>query len=86
VGDLLQVSHRYDPAALGPEGEPVDWHVIRVVFRVLIGTPTEPVVTEAAGGSTEIAAWFTPAAAAKLPLTEVARAAVEAVTRESVHK
>jgi 8-oxo-dGTP diphosphatase len=86
VGDLLQVSHRYDPAALGPEGVPVDWHVIRVVFRVLIGAPSEPVVTEAAGGSTEIAAWFTLAEAAKLPLTEIAHAAVDAVTRESVHK
>lgn len=86
VSALLQISHRYDPAALGPEGVPVDWHVIRVIFRVLIDEPTEPEVTEAAGGSTEIAAWFTPAEAAKLPLTEIARAGVDAVSRESAHK
>jgi ADP-ribose pyrophosphatase YjhB (NUDIX family) len=86
VGALLEVAHRYDPAALGPEGVPVDWHVIRVVFRVLIDAPTEPVVTEAAGGSTEAAAWFPPEQAAKLPLTESARAAVSTVTRESAHE
>ena len=41
------------PAALGPEGVPIDWHVVRVLFRVQVDTPTEPVVTEAAGGSTD---------------------------------
>jgi 8-oxo-dGTP diphosphatase len=86
VGALLRVSHRYDPAALGPEGVPVDWHVIRVIYRVLIDDPTEPEVTEAAGGSTEVAAWYTLAEAAKLPLSEIAHAAIDALTRESAHK
>jgi 8-oxo-dGTP diphosphatase len=86
VGALLQVSHRYDAAALGPEGVPVDWHVIRVIYRVLIDDPTEPEVTEAVGGSTEVAAWYTPADAAKLPLSEIARAGIDALTRESAHK
>lgn len=76
VTGLLDVSHRHDPAALGPEGVPVDWHVIRVEFRVFVDLPTEPLVTEAAGGSTEAAGWFTIAETAGLPLTEVARSAV----------
>jgi ADP-ribose pyrophosphatase YjhB (NUDIX family) len=76
VTGLLATSHRHDPAALGPEGVPVDWHVVRVLFRVTVDAPTEPVVTEAAGGSTEAAGWFTPAEVAALPLTEVARSAV----------
>jgi 8-oxo-dGTP diphosphatase len=75
VTGLLQISHRYDPAALGPEGVPIDWHVVRVLFRVQVEAPTEPVVTEAAGGSTEAAGWFSPEQAEKLPLTEIARSA-----------
>ncbi|RZU52034.1 ADP-ribose pyrophosphatase YjhB (NUDIX family) [Krasilnikovia cinnamomea] len=80
ITGLLSISHKYDPAALGPEGVPVDWHVIRVLFRVLIDVPTVPVVTEAAGGSTAEAGWFSPAEARNLPLTEVARSAVRQVT------
>ncbi|GAB1689384.1 NUDIX hydrolase [Krasilnikovia sp. M28-CT-15] len=80
ITGLLSISHKYDPAALGPEGVPVDWHVIRVLFRVLIPVPTVPVVTEAAGGSTAEAGWFSPAEAQALPLTEVARSAVRQVT------
>ncbi|BFU46995.1 NUDIX hydrolase [Krasilnikovia sp. MM14-A1004] len=80
ITGLLSISHKYDPAALGPEGVPVDWHVIRVLFRVLIDVPTVPVVTEAAGGSTAEAGWFSPAEAKALPLTEVARSAVRQVT------
>ena len=58
ITGLLGTSHRYDPAAVGPEGVRMDWHVIRVLFRVQVDTPTEPEVTEAAGGSTEAARWF----------------------------
>ena len=83
VAGLLEISHRHDPAAVGPEGEPIDWHVVRVLFRVQIDTPTEPVVTEEAGGSTAAAGWFEPAQAARLPLTEVARTAVRRLAAES---
>jgi ADP-ribose pyrophosphatase YjhB (NUDIX family) len=76
VTGLLGISHRYDPAAVGPEGVPMDWHVIRVVFRVAVDVPTQPVVTEAAGGSTAGAGWFTRAEVDGLTLTELAHRAV----------
>ncbi|WP_433793395.1 NUDIX hydrolase [Actinoplanes sp. CA-252034] len=73
ITGLVGVSHRYDPAALGPEGVPLDWHVIRVVYQVTVPEPTVAAVTEAAGGSTAEAAWFTPDQARNLPLTELTR-------------
>ncbi|MDI6098474.1 NUDIX domain-containing protein [Actinoplanes sp. NEAU-A12] len=76
ITGLIGVSHRYDPAALGPEKVPLDWHVIRVVYRLTVDEPTVAAVTEAAGGSTAEAAWLTPDEAANLPLTELARAAL----------
>ncbi len=63
---------------------PIDWLVIRVLFRAQADLPTEPVVTEAAGGSTEAAGWFTAAEVGTLALTEVARSAVHGLTREKV--
>ncbi|MEV6845549.1 NUDIX domain-containing protein [Actinoplanes sp. NPDC051411] len=77
VTGLIGVSHRYDPGALGPEGQPIDWHTIRVLYRVEVDAPTEAVVTEAAGGSTAQAAWFTRDEIDKLELTELARAAID---------
>jgi 8-oxo-dGTP diphosphatase len=82
VTGLIGVSHRHDPAAYGPEGAPVDWHVVRVLFRVAVDAPTEAVVTEAAGGSTAAAGWFTPGQAAELRLTEIARTAVLGLLRD----
>ncbi|WP_229072117.1 NUDIX hydrolase [Actinoplanes sp. DH11] len=76
VVDLLGVSHRYDPGALGPEGVPLDWHVIRVFYEVKVDEPTTAAVTEAAGGSTSEAAWFTLGELANLPLTELSREAL----------
>jgi 8-oxo-dGTP pyrophosphatase MutT (NUDIX family) len=73
IGDLLDVSHRHQPDALGPEGVPIDWHGVRVVYRVLVGHATEPRVVEDHGGSTVAAAWFPPHKALGLPLTEIAR-------------
>ncbi|MFI1993345.1 NUDIX hydrolase [Actinoplanes sp. NPDC020271] len=73
ISGLLSVGHRYDPAALGPEGVPLDWHVIRVVYRVRVDEPGIATVTEAAGGSTDRASWFTPGEVAELPLTELAQ-------------
>jgi 8-oxo-dGTP diphosphatase len=82
VTGLLGVSHRYDPAALGPEKRPIDWHTIRVLFRVEIDVPTDAVITEDAGGSTSQAGWFTRDEIDKLELTELARAAVEEIDSE----
>jgi 8-oxo-dGTP diphosphatase len=81
VTGLRGISHRYDPGALGPEGIPIDWHVIRVMFRVQVDLPTEPVVAEI-GGSTAVAAWFAPAEVDGLELTELARAAVAGIAIE----
>jgi 8-oxo-dGTP diphosphatase len=86
VTGLLEINHRHDPAAMGPEGVPVDWHVVRVLFRMVIDSPTTPVVTEDAGGSTAAAGWFEPDRAARLPLTEVARAALERLALETAHR
>ena len=82
VTGLLGVSHRYDPGALGPEGTPIDWHAIRVVFRVEIDAPTDAVVTEEAGGSTAEAGWFAPAETGGLVLTELARSALDRIDAE----
>ncbi|WBB82535.1 NUDIX domain-containing protein [Micromonospora sp. WMMD882] len=73
VVELLDVGSLHQPAAFGPEGRPMDWHSVRAIYRVEVATPTEAVVTEAAGGSTARAAWFTWADAVGLPLTDVAR-------------
>ena len=83
VGDLLEISHRYDPAALGPEGVPLEWHVVRVLFRVFVEQPTEAVVTEAAGGSTARAGWFRPDKARTLRLTGFAASALRRLAEES---
>ncbi|RZU78126.1 ADP-ribose pyrophosphatase YjhB (NUDIX family) [Micromonospora kangleipakensis] len=72
VLDLLAVDNLHNPAALGPEGRPLDWHAVRVIYRVRVDDPTEAVVTELAGGSTARAAWFTPVQVSRLRLTDVA--------------
>lgn len=75
ITGLLSVSHRHQRDALGPERIAIDWHGVRVVFRALVERPTPPRVTEGAG-STQAAAWFEPAEALTLELTEVAHEAV----------
>jgi ADP-ribose pyrophosphatase YjhB (NUDIX family) len=77
VTGLLEVSHRHNPAALGPEGYPIDWHVVRVLYRARVAVPTEPRVTEAAGGSTAEARWFSREEALALPLTEISARALD---------
>jgi ADP-ribose pyrophosphatase YjhB (NUDIX family) len=72
VVDLLAVDNLHNPAALGPEGRPLDWHGVRVIYRVRVDAPTEAVVTELAGGSTARAAWFAPDQVSGLRMTEVA--------------
>jgi ADP-ribose pyrophosphatase YjhB (NUDIX family) len=76
VVELLGVDNLHNPAALGPEGRPLDWHGVRVIYRVLVDVPTDAVVTELTGGSTSRAGWFTPAQAADLPLTGIAALAI----------
>lgn len=82
VTGLLEVSHRRVPAAVGPEGYPLDWHAVRVLYRVVVDLPTEATVTEAAGGSTARAGWFAPDRACRLPLTEIAFDAMRALVGE----
>jgi 8-oxo-dGTP diphosphatase len=86
VTALLGTSHRHEPAAVGPEGVPVDWHVVRVLYQVEVDEPTEPEVIEAAGGSTAEAAWFALDTVGDVPLTEVARWAVARLTAETGHR
>lgn len=76
ITGLIGVRHRHDPFALGPEKVPFDWHAILVVYQVTVGEPTVAAVTEAAGGSTAEAAWFTPEQVGNLSLTELARDAL----------
>ncbi|WP_255787797.1 NUDIX domain-containing protein [Micromonospora sp. MH99] len=76
VVELLGVDNLHNPAALGPEGRPLDWHGVRVIYRVLVDVPTDAVVTESAGGSTARAGWFTIAETADLPLTGIAASAI----------
>ncbi|HEU4349081.1 MAG TPA: NUDIX hydrolase, partial [Actinoplanes sp.] len=84
ITGLLGISNHHDPAALGPEGIPMDWHVVRVLFRVMVDAPTAPVVSEAAGGSTQVAGWFRPDELGNLPLTRVARDAIDGLARDLV--
>jgi 8-oxo-dGTP diphosphatase len=77
VVGLQAVGHSHNPRALGPEGYPIDWHAVRVVFRVAVDLPTEPYVTEAEGGSTVEARWFTWADARRLTLTQPAARALD---------
>ncbi|GAB3953519.1 hypothetical protein GCM10027614_59070 [Micromonospora vulcania] len=76
VVELLGVDNLHNPAAVGPEGRPLDWHGVRVIYRVLVDVPTDAVVTESAGGSTARAGWFTLKQAADLPLTGIAASAI----------
>jgi 8-oxo-dGTP diphosphatase len=73
---LLNVSHRHNPAAVGPEGYPIDWATVRVLYRVFVPAPEKPRVTEAAGGSTAAAGWFGRDDLGVLDLTEFTRLAL----------
>ncbi|MEU5961905.1 NUDIX domain-containing protein [Micromonospora parva] len=76
VVELLGVNNLHNPAAYGPEGRPLDWHGVRVIYRVLVDVPTDATVTESAGGSTARAGWFTRAEAVDLPLSDIAAVAI----------
>ncbi|OWV03803.1 NUDIX hydrolase [Micromonospora wenchangensis] len=72
VDRLILADNLHNPGAVGPEGRPLDWHGVRVIYRVLVDEPTGPVVTEQAGGSTASAAWFTYSQLSGLAMTDVA--------------
>ncbi|MGC5021747.1 NUDIX domain-containing protein [Micromonospora sp. DT47] len=78
--ELLGVASHRDAASLGPEGYPIDWHGVRVFYRVVVDQPAPPTVADV-GGSTCEARWFAPAELDALPadrLTEVTAEAVQA--------
>jgi ADP-ribose pyrophosphatase YjhB (NUDIX family) len=81
ITGLIDVSHRHQHDAIGPELVPIDWHGVRVLFRAQVDEPSLPRVTEGRGGSTAAAAWFAPAEALALPLTDVARDAIDGAYR-----
>jgi 8-oxo-dGTP diphosphatase len=78
---LLGVASHRDPASLGPEGYPIDWHGVRAFYRVIVDRPTRPLVHDL-GGSTSAARWFTPAQLASLRVTEVTRDALAELAAE----
>jgi len=79
LGALLDVSSHRDPAALGPEGRPMDWHAVRVLYRVRVPDPTRPRVVDA-DNSTDAAEWFDPTRIADLAITDVVRRALDALS------
>jgi 8-oxo-dGTP diphosphatase len=76
VDELLDVTFFHNPAAIGPEGVPLDWFSVRAVFRARVTSPTVPQVMEAAGGSTVDARWFIADEVESLPLTDLTRRAL----------
>jgi 8-oxo-dGTP diphosphatase len=75
---LLAASTFHNPAALGPEGRPIDWHTVRTLFRVRVPRPTVPRVIENRGGSTAECRWYLPGELSRVRLNEFAR---DTVTR-----
>ncbi|WP_306210020.1 NUDIX hydrolase [Actinoplanes sp. RD1] len=55
--ELLGVASHRDAASLGPEGYPIDWHGVRAYYRVIVDAPTEVVIHDV-GGSTSEACWM----------------------------
>lgn len=72
---LMGVTNMHNPVARGPEGRPMDWHGVRVTYRVLVDDPTSPVVGEV-DGSTADAGWFTSVEAKGLRLNRPAAGAL----------
>lgn len=78
--ELLGVASHRDAASLGPEGYPIDWHGVRAFYRVFVDAPTEVIVKDV-GGSTSEACWMSLKEVADLPgdrLTEVTDEALRA--------
>jgi ADP-ribose pyrophosphatase YjhB (NUDIX family) len=79
---LLGVASHRDPASLGPEGYPIDWHGVRAFYRVMVDRPTRPRVHDV-GGSTSDARWFGPSQLGGLLLTDVTYQALADLAAES---
>jgi 8-oxo-dGTP diphosphatase len=77
VGLLGVASHR-DAASLGPEGYPIDWHGVRAFYRVIVDEPTEVVVKDV-GGSTSDARWVDLKDVAAIPADELTEVTAEAL-------
>ena len=77
---LLGVASHRDAASLGPEGYPIDWHGVRAFYQVAVDAPTEVIVRDV-GGSTSEARWVGLKDVARIPpdmLTEVTAEALRA--------
>jgi len=70
-------SHR-DAASLGPEGYPIDWHGVRAFYRVAVDRPTEVVVGDV-GGSTSEARWVDLEDVARIPADQITEVTDEAL-------
>jgi ADP-ribose pyrophosphatase YjhB (NUDIX family) len=78
--ELLGVASHRDAASLGPEGYPIDWHGVRAFYRVVVEAPTDVIVKDV-GGSTSEARWVDLEDVARIPhdqLTEVTAEALRA--------
>ncbi len=75
VTGLLNVTDYHNPRAMGPELRPMDWHTVRVLYRVTVAHPTSPNVVEASG-STVAAGWFDHIDLRDIRLNEFARSAI----------
>ena len=76
--ELLGVASHRDAASLGPEGYPIDWHGVRAFYRVAVEAPTEVVVGDV-GGSTSEARWFPLKEVADLPPEQLTEVTAEAL-------
>jgi ADP-ribose pyrophosphatase YjhB (NUDIX family) len=75
---LLGVASHRDAASLGPEGYPIDWHGVRAFYRVIVDAPTNVVVTDV-GGSTSEACWVDLKEVARIPAEQVTEVTAEAL-------
>src|SRR3954467_635134 len=76
--ELLGVASHRDAASLGPAGYPIHWHGVRAFYRVFVDAPTEVIVKDV-GGSTSEACWMALKAAAELPADQVTEVTAEAL-------
>jgi len=76
--ELLGVASHRDAASLGPEGYPIDWHGVRAFYRVFVDAPTEVIVKDV-GGSTSEACWMALKEVAELPAEQLTEVTAEAL-------
>ncbi|WP_027341732.1 NUDIX hydrolase [Hamadaea tsunoensis] len=78
LAGLLGVASHRDPASLGPEGFPIDWHGVRAFYRVTIDKATKPRVHDQ-GGSTSGAFWLPRAEVQALTEDDMTEVTLEAL-------